>query len=504
MRRRQFLGRLGTALGGLALGPAMLPRRGWAAGEAPWGDYPAAAASAQLAPEHRAESVLEIFLDGGVSPWETFYTVADPAYGQSDELMWWTFQDGPDSVPEWHARCHGASPLLMDFATDALGAEVKLGPFLEPLRRRSDIIERLRVHVLSHGLFPHDVAQATAQLGVGMTEPRAAGMGTMVQRYLATHGLAAEVGLPSTYIIGEASTFFAGFAGLHGSQHRPLTLAASGIERVASSLGLLSVLERERPRAPLRDLYARRYAERLTDPRTHELARTRVVRELQFALTARLQAAAAPDVLAAELTPGSTDACGSTHPLDTSRTQLQLAAFLLNQPDLQTRHVAVIDRAYDPIAVMNGAYDTHQAHVSGSSQKLTYFLERLVEVIAEPGDDDPTKINLDRTLVVLNTEFGRSPERQGEDGRNHYPPAYCTAMFGGPVGVAQRGIVGAIGPNAQAVGALSPADTRAGILTALGIYPFASEAFIAADIAGVADVTEAAFKAREVVLGVPA
>ncbi len=31
---------------------------------------------------------------------------------------------------------------------------------------------------------------------------------------------------------------------------------------------------------------------------------------------------------------------------------------------------------------------------------------------------------------------------QGADGRNHYPSAYVTLMFGGPVGPEQRGIVG--------------------------------------------------------------
>ena len=40
---------------------------------------------------------------------------------------------------------------------------------------------------------------------------------------------------------------------------------------------------------------------------------------------------------------------------------------------------------------------------------------------------------LDTTLVVLGTEFGRSPKINENAGRNHYPKAFSTLMAGGGI-----------------------------------------------------------------------
>ena len=91
---------------------------------------------------------------------------------------------------------------------------------------------------------------------------------------------------------------------------------------------------------------------------------------------------------------------------------------------------------------------------------------------------------------------------QNGDGRNHHPYAYTTLMFGGPVGVNQKGIVGAIGPDSLAVNPLSPAQTRAAILTALGIYPFAPECYAVSDVFGAGNELQAAMWLKEEVLGI--
>ena len=61
----------------------------------------------------------------------------------------------------------------------------------------------------------------------------------------------------------------------------------------------------------------------------------------------------------------------------------------------------------------------------------------LMEIINQPGEGDPAKIDLDDTLVVINCEFGRTPYRQtsgGETGTNHWPQGYVNVMMGGPIG----------------------------------------------------------------------
>ena len=40
---------------------------------------------------------------------------------------------------------------------------------------------------------------------------------------------------------------------------------------------------------------------------------------------------------------------------------------------------------------------------------------------------------LEETLVVLATEFGRTPKVNGNEGRDHYPKAFSALLAGGGV-----------------------------------------------------------------------
>ena len=102
---------------------------------------------------------------------------------------------------------------------------------------------------------------------------------------------------------------------------------------------------------------------------------------------------------------------------------------------------------------------------------------------------------------MINTEFGRTPGPQNGDGRNHWPYAYVTLMFGGPIGPEQQGIVGAIGPAGQATESMGPAATRAAVLAALGIFPVAPECYAVSDVDNTFSELEAAMWLNEVVLG---
>jgi hypothetical protein len=105
---------------------------------------------------------------------------------------------------------------------------------------------------------------------------------------------------------------------------------------------------------------------------------------------------------------------------------------------------------------------------------------------------------------VLNTEFGRTPYVQpySRNGTNHHPYGYVTVLIGGPIRAEQRGVVGAIGPDAWADRCLTPAESRAAVLAAMGIYPFTQESFTIGDLRGLADEGDALAWLNEIVLGV--
>jgi hypothetical protein len=75
-------------------------------------------------------------------------------------------------------------------------------------------------------------------------------------------------------------------------------------------------------------------------------------------------------------------------------------------------------------------------------------------------------------------------------------------MFGGPIGQEETGLVGAIDENGYAVGGVGPAESRAAILAALGIYPFAPENYAVSQVYGTGTETEASMWLKEGILGV--
>ena len=81
MRRRSFLGLVGGASTVAIAGPYFIGRA-----HAQFGAFPGGTESVLLPEGVRAKRVLEVFLYGGLSPWETLYfvrnygTPADPQY----------------------------------------------------------------------------------------------------------------------------------------------------------------------------------------------------------------------------------------------------------------------------------------------------------------------------------------------------------------------------------------------------------------------------------------
>jgi len=145
-----------------------------------------------------------------------------------------------------------------------------------------------------------------------------------------------------------------------------------------------------------------------------------------------------------------------------------------------------------------GGYDTHTENARDTATNFDNMLKSLLAIINAPGETDPRKLNLDDTLIILNTEFGRTPRAQGSTGRNHHPYGYVTAFIGGPT---TKGVSGAIGPNGIADMYASPAQNRIAALLALGIWPFSQEAFAVSDVPNASGEVDAALKAMQMCLG---
>src|SRR3569832_1319648 len=174
MRRRTCLAALGGAAGAAAF---LISRRAVA-----FGAFPAGSEAAQLPAGVRAKKILEIYLYGGLSQWETLYYV--PQYGQPTDpqypnTQYYTFKSTSDAML---ATCGntGASSLLI--VIDAMGAAVQLGPFAAKLFNRPAVTNRMRLVVQKHALQPPEAAVPPALPRRPVGQPPAAGLGAHIQR----------------------------------------------------------------------------------------------------------------------------------------------------------------------------------------------------------------------------------------------------------------------------------------------------------------------------------
>ncbi len=510
MKRREFL-KLSAAGLGAAAGLALLPRR---AASAPFGEFPAFAAGHMLPLELQAKNVLEVFLYGGLSAWETLYLVEE--YGQPSDpdypsTQFYTFGGtGGDSVRAALTQCGfpTTDPLVRPFGVDAGGASVKLGPFARPLWDRDDLTSRMRILVSKHDLEPHEAAIPLALTGKRVGSPTLAGLGAHIQRFANDRPTVGRKS-PYSYVLATGAipgdNIFAAVAtGAHPGTARPLRIKVDGAERLATLLSRPSAgTPSERAQYDqLLDVYVEQYRKRLRwrgqDP---------PLRSPHFGEMAQAAAGVAgADAVAAVMDPSlfdpiSSTVCGDFNDINVPAMSLNLAAHLLTHPTEPARYVCVVDTGLIQ-ASGGGGYDTHTENSHDQARNFKNVLVNLLAIVNQPGENDPGKLDLDDTLIILNTEFGRTPWRQdGGNGRNHHPWGYVTALIGGPIGASQSGIVGAIGPDGVATSFVTPAEARIGALLALGIYPFAPEAFFVSDVQDAAGEEEATASVSARVLG---
>jgi len=198
--------------------------------------------------------------------------------------------------------------------------------------------------------------------------------------------------------------------------------------------------------------------------------------------------------------PPTDDVCGSGPQSNVPQRSLEVAAHLLLDANEPAKYVCVTDTGLTT-ASGGGGYDTHSEQCVVTARNFTNLMNGLASIVNAPGESDPKKLNLDDTLIVLNTEFGRTPYIQAEQGgRNHHPDGYVTALIGGPY--QGKTITGAIDGTGTATSFSSPGENRIAALLALGIFPFSQDGFNLSDIVDAATEPEAIQRVTSRYLGV--
>jgi hypothetical protein len=478
MKRRTFLTLAGGVSGAALVGPWIRTSRADT-----FGAFPGGTESVQLAENQRAKRVLEIFLYGGLSPWESLYYVRD--YGKSTDPV------APNSQYYAYATANaqvanacGGSEAVRPFALDANGAQVEIGPFASRLDTRQDLVNRMRVVVQRHNLEPHEAAVPMGLTGRPVGQPNAAGLGAHIQRARLDAKVTPDRASPYSYVFSTAditsdNVAAAAASGNHPGSARPLLLKTNSNSSITALLERNGVGANRASHDSLVQAYINQYDGRLTFP---ERGRVRSAKadDLIVAHTTATRSDAIRAVLTDDLFATKTNStCGSATRTSLPHIGLTAAAGLLTHPSEPASYVCVSDVGLER-ASGGGGYDTHEGN-SDQAMNFDNMLQALFGIINAPGETNPRKLNLDDTLIILNTEFGRTPNRQGTTGRNHHPYGYVTAFIGGPITTAEKGVSGAIGRDGMASEFATPSENRMAALLAMGIWPFAAEGFNVSD-----------------------
>jgi uncharacterized protein (DUF1501 family) len=120
------------------------------------------------------------------------------------------------------------------------------------------------------------------------------------------------------------------------------------------------------------------------------------------------------------------------------------------------------------VSIENGHWDTHRENTRSLRDLLVPGLDRALSALVADLKD---RGQLDSTLVVVTSEFGRTPRINTMAGRDHWPQAFSIVMAGG--GLRKGVVLGATDKIGASVTdrPVTPPDMAATILHALGIDP---------------------------------
>ena len=118
------------------------------------------------------------------------------------------------------------------------------------------------------------------------------------------------------------------------------------------------------------------------------------------------------------------------------------------------------------VSIENGHWDTHRRNTWSLRELLCPSFDQAIPVLLNDLEDRGL---LESTLVVVTTEFGRTPRINDLAGRDHWPNAFSILMAGG--GVRGGQVIGATDKHAAEVTdrPITPQDMTATILNRMGI-----------------------------------
>ena len=517
MKRRDFL--KASAVGGAAA--ATLSTRARRASAVPaFGDVPADHASVMLPKNKQVGSILECFMYGGITPWEGFYCI--PEYGSTTARTW--HKAYPNDFANASIACgyDPANPFTA-FANDSSGRQIFLSPFLKQIIDRPDIVDRMRVVVNRHTLEPHEAAIPLTMSGKTLGSPSLASLGSHVGRYFLDHDVDNLHPSPFSYGFSIASSFVPNdniltmlASGLHPGGARPLHIKTDNALRLNALLNRTAVgsLDDRSRYDALLQIYDQQFRSRLKvgekvlrAPRFGELSAA----ANSVAHASDIQAMLSAEYLTAVPGKGCFQRVGTAWnastvgPLQIENTinnpymALRLATHLLTHEQFPAKHCMVVDTGLRE-ADGGGGYDTHSETPFTQARNMNNFFGSMLPMINKPGEGNPDKLDLDKTMIILNMEFGRTPGLQGANtGRNHWPYGYTQVYIGGP---AQKGVYGVIPESGQASTYTSPTENRIAALLAMGIWPFDSASFSSSNVQGETQEGPAVQSVLKRVLGV--
>lgn len=422
----------------------------------------------------RDYKILEIFLTGGLSPWETFY-VDDPGTNESDDTS------SPES---WRGSFGFAAASACDrfpgggfsraFPGD--GSPVHFGfatrPLLDAPEGETPMWDRTRVVVVRHNQAPHEGGIPISLTGLRLGNPRMAGLGVPIDRHIRAGGGddVADRVFPAAYFLEPGGTNAeldnAVSVGRHGPGYRPVRFPLAGAAEFRAALRRTTT-----GGGGSYDDLIDAYRASFTDALSH-VGRQLRSKGLDGYSSARSSLGIAPtleEIIGDTLdTPAEALVrCGSNeenYPLEQA---LDLALNLLNREGETQR------AGYVGIAEKIDRYDGHRDNAQTTIRSLEALLSLLQRRVF-PGDAGGPTLNLDDTMVVLTSEFGRTPWWQGglPNGRNHHPEGSLSVLIGGPIPAGGNGYAGSMTSEGYAADdAFTPADVRAAVLMAAGIDP---------------------------------
>lgn len=430
--------------------------------------------------------ILEIFFAGGLSHRETWWVERPderPVVRRLDALNPVTNPIlRPVGAPaDWTAwlPTMGAYTAAAHQVGTAGSRAIHLGPAGSPLVAGSSLLPRLRVVATGHDRAVHEIGQAYMLQGQpsSTARGRASGAGAAIARH---SGLPSFVFYNSGMADSRSSAFAAAEFGEHGAENEPRLIPYDNPDIVALLGGA-----RDPARDALSELYDADYVSGLTfrNPaapafglRARSMALDRYLASIGAAFNGPALAAALGQLSA---TTGNTLWDNGTRRAIKASVEL-LAAGL-------SRYCCVTDAAvvgddfggfsnYDSHNVVS--FDDHAAYTTGN---VLNVLRTLREEI------DAGRLDLSDTLVVFNSEFGRSFWEA--TGSHHCWRGFAVALLGGPIPPGAGGVVGDLpftpGDDGESRetenpcdatgglydGPVTGTDLRAAVLQAAGIHP---------------------------------